>query len=56
MEIKRKRKIKDNFDKKYRTAKLSKLVLGQTVYVKAPSDKGFKGFLKIILPIVTWLK
>ena len=35
-------KIKDMFDKKYGTAKLFKLVPGQTVNVKAPSDNGFK--------------
>ena len=33
--------MKDKFDKKYRTAKLSKLVPGQTVHVKATSDKSF---------------
>ena len=45
MEIERKKKIKNKCDKKYRTAKLSKLVPGQTVYAKAPSDKGFKGLM-----------
>ena len=35
-------KLKTCLIKKYGTAKLSKLVPGETVNVKAPSDKGFK--------------
>ena len=35
-------KLKTCLIKKYGTAKLSKLVPGETVNVKAPSDNGFK--------------
>ena len=42
VEIRCKKEIKDKCDRNYRTAKLSKLVPGQTVYVKTPSDKGSK--------------
>ena len=42
-ETARRRKIKRRWDKKYRAAKLPKLLPGQHVYVKAPTDVGKAG-------------
>lgn len=45
IESDRRKKIKRKWDKKYRVSKLDKLKLGQTVYVKAPSDVGSRGIV-----------
>ena len=57
-EIRYRKKIKRNWDKKYRVSKLDDLVPGQIVYVKAPTDLGDKGIVlrKDSTPDSYWIR